>query len=68
MALLLLAELLADYRDNLGIEVVAVNGEDDCSNRGAQLYLHANAGRFDEILLGVNVDERATVAAGSPIL
>jgi hypothetical protein len=52
----------------LGIEVVAVNGEDYYSNRGEKLYLHANAGRFDEVLLGINVDERATVAAGSPIL
>lgn len=57
IVLLLLAELLADYRGNLGIEIVAVNGEDYYSNPGEQLYLQANASRFDEIVLGINVDD-----------
>jgi len=57
IVLLLLAELLADYRGALGIEIVAVNGEDYFSNPGEQLYLSANAGRFDEIVLGINIDD-----------
>jgi aminopeptidase YwaD len=57
IVMLLLAELLADYRGGLGIEIVAVNGEDYYSNPGEQLYLQANAGRFDEIVLGINVDD-----------
>lgn len=56
VVLLLLAELLADYAGRVGVELVAMNGEDYYSNPGEQLYLAANAGRFDEIALGVNVD------------
>ncbi len=55
--LLLLAELLAKYSSNLGIEMVAVNGEDYYSNPGEQQYLAINAGRFDEIVLGINLDD-----------
>jgi aminopeptidase YwaD len=54
--LLLLAELLEDYAEGLGIELVALNGEDYYSAPGEQLYVASNAGRFDEIVLGINVD------------
>lgn len=54
--LLLLAELLANYSGKLAVEIVAMNGEDYFSSPGEQLYLSRNAGRFDEILLGVNLD------------
>jgi aminopeptidase YwaD len=54
--LLLLAELLKDYAGGLGIEVVALNGEDYYSNPGEQQVLALNAGRWDEIVLGVNID------------
>jgi len=57
IALLLLAELLADYSGDLGIEIVALNGEDYYSNPGEQQYLAINAGRFDEIVLGINLDD-----------
>jgi aminopeptidase YwaD len=57
IALLLLAELLADYTGQLGIELVAMNGEDYYSNPGEQQYLAVNAGRFDEIVLGINLDD-----------
>lgn len=57
VVLLLLAESLADYHGSLSIELVAVNGEDYYSNPGEQLYLLANAGRFEEIVLGINVDD-----------
>ena len=56
VVLLLLAELLADYTGRLGVEIVALNGEDYYSNPGEQLYLEMNAGRFGEILLGINLD------------
>jgi len=57
IALLLLAELLADYSGNLGIEIVAMNGEDYYSSPGEQQYLAINADRFDEIVLGINLDD-----------
>lgn len=57
IALLLLAELLADYAGNLGIELVALNGEDYYANPGELQYLAMNEGRFDEIILGINLDD-----------
>jgi aminopeptidase YwaD len=57
IVLLLLAEMLADYSGALGIEIVALNGEDYFSNPGEQQYLALNAGRFDEIVLGINLDD-----------
>jgi aminopeptidase YwaD len=54
--LLLLAELLRNYNGALGVELVALNGEDYYSNPGEMLYLHSNKGLFDEILLGINLD------------
>lgn len=59
IVLLLLAELLADYSGALGIEMVAVNGEDYYANPGEEQYLASNAGRFGEILLGINLDDVA---------
>jgi aminopeptidase YwaD len=57
VVLLLLAELLADYAGQVGIEIVAMNGEDYFSNPGEQQWLAHNAGRFGDILLGINVDD-----------
>lgn len=54
--LLLLADLLADYAGDLGIEIVALNGEDYYSAPGQLQYLSRNEGRFEEIALGVNLD------------
>jgi aminopeptidase YwaD len=54
--LLLLAELLASYSGHLGIEIVALNGEDYFSAPGEEQYLALNAGRFDTIVLGINLD------------
>jgi aminopeptidase YwaD len=56
VVLLLLAELLADYAGNLGIEIVGLNGEDYYSAPGEQQYLSINEGRFAEIILGINLD------------
>ncbi|MBM3128589.1 MAG: M28 family peptidase [Chloroflexi bacterium] len=57
VALLLLAELLADYRGDLGIEIVAMNGEDYYAASGENQYVARNAGKFDEIVLGINLDD-----------
>lgn len=56
IVLLLLAEQLADYNSDLMIELVALNGEDYYSNPGQQQYLAQNAGRYDAIRLGINID------------
>jgi aminopeptidase YwaD len=56
VVLALLAELLADYNGNLGVEIVALNGEDYYSAPGEMDYLRRNAGRFEEIVLGINLD------------
>jgi len=54
--LLLLAELLAGYSGKLGIEIVAINGEDYYGAQGEKLWEAANTGHFDEIVLGINLD------------
>ena len=54
--LLLLAELLADYFGKLGIEIVALNGEDYYSAAGEKQYLSINKGKFSNIVLGINLD------------
>jgi aminopeptidase YwaD len=56
VVLLLLAEMLADYPGRLGVELVALNGEDDYSAAGEMRYLAQNEGRFGEIFLGINLD------------
>ena len=56
VVLLLLGEILGSYSGSLTVEIAAINGEDYYSNPGEQLYLAANAGRFDDIVLGVNLD------------
>jgi len=54
--LLLLAELLAGYDGGLGIELVAMNGEDYYAASGEKLWLARNEGRFASIALGINLD------------
>ncbi len=56
VVLLLLAELLADYRGKLGLEIVALNREDYYAASGQIQYVSQNAGRFDEIVLAINLD------------
>jgi aminopeptidase YwaD len=48
--------LLTDYASDLGIEIVALNGEDYYAAPGQLQYLSRNEGRFEEIVLGVNLD------------
>jgi aminopeptidase YwaD len=54
--LLLVAEELTEYAGRLGVEIVALNGEDHYSAAGEMQYLRLNAGRFGEIALGINLD------------
>ena len=57
IALLILAELLAGYSGNLGIEIVALNGEDYYAASGEKQWLALNAGRLGGIVLGINLDD-----------
>jgi aminopeptidase YwaD len=54
--LLLLAELLAGYAGDLGLEIVALNGEDHYSAAGQKQYISHNRDRFSEIVLAINLD------------
>lgn len=56
VTLLLVAEMLKGYAGEQCIEIVAVNGEDYYSNPGEQLYLKNNEGKFEQIMLGINID------------
>jgi aminopeptidase YwaD len=56
VVLLLLAQLLGDYRGEMGIEIVAINGEDYYAASGEMQYIRDNQGKFDQIALAVNVD------------
>jgi aminopeptidase YwaD len=56
--LLALAELLSEsYRGGPTIEIVPFNGEDNYANPGEMLWVAENEGRFDEIILGINIDD-----------
>jgi len=63
--LLVLAELLASPggRNRPTIEIVPFNGEDNYANPGEMLWVRENEGRFDDIVLGINIDDSAQVGA-----
>jgi aminopeptidase YwaD len=65
VVLLLLAELLADYDGGLGVELVAMNGEDYYAAPGEQQYLANNAGKLNDIVLGINIDGVGYCQGGS---
>jgi len=54
--LLLLAELLGDFRGDKQIEIVALNGEDYYAVPGQMKYIAENKGDFENILLNINID------------
>lgn len=56
VVLLLLAELLKEYRGGTGVELVPFNGEDHYSAAGEIAYLKANEGRLDQVFLNINMD------------
>ncbi len=59
--LLALMELLGDYAGRHTIEVVPFNGEDNYANPGEMLWVAQNEGRFDDIVLGANIDDAGQV-------
>lgn len=56
VTLLILAELLKDYDGDRYLEMVAFNGEDYYAAPGQMDYIKKNQGRFDNILLNINID------------
>jgi aminopeptidase YwaD len=62
IALLLLAERLRDYSGEIGIELVALNGEDHYSAQGHKEYIAWNDGKFEEIILNINTDVAGCVS------
>ncbi|MBM3330702.1 Zn-dependent exopeptidase M28 [candidate division WOR-3 bacterium] len=57
VVLLLLAGMLADYDGELGVEIVALNGEDHYSAAGQMDYLKRYGDAMTGIVLAVNVDD-----------
>ena len=56
VTLLLLAELLEEYGGRLGVEIVAINGEDYYAASGEKLYLEHNRSSLGDIVLSINLD------------
>ena len=56
VVLLLLAEMLRDYRGEVGVEIIAFNGEDHYSAGGQKDYLGRYGEKLDEVIVAVNVD------------
>jgi len=53
---LLLAELLKETSSNYPIELVILNGEDYYGASGQVKYVEQNSGKFNDILLNINID------------
>lgn len=56
VVLLLLAEMLGQYKGKTGIELVAINGEDHYSACGEIDYLNRYGNELDRVLLAINID------------
>ena len=57
VVLMLLAELLKDYEGEMGIEIIAVNGEDNYSVAGEMDYLKRFGAQMGKIMLAINIDD-----------
>lgn len=57
VVLLLLAEMLEGYDGKTGIEIVALNGEDNYSAGGQMDYLRRYGKELDRIIAAINVDD-----------
>lgn len=55
--LLVLAELLKDYKGSYQIEIIAFNGEDYYSVGGQMDYLKRYSSELDDISLAINIDD-----------
>ena len=56
IVLLLLADLLKDYKGDKLIELVAFNGEDYYAVPGQMNYIAANQDNFSKMILNINID------------
>jgi aminopeptidase YwaD len=56
VVLLLLAQLLESHRGRLGVEIVALNGEDYYAAPGEISFLEHNRNKMGDILLNINLD------------
>jgi aminopeptidase YwaD len=56
VTLVLLAEMLKDYRGSTGIELVAINGEEHYSAGGELDYLGRYGGELERVAIAVNMD------------
>jgi len=54
--LLLLSELLKDYKEKYQIELVFFNGEDYYAVSGQMKYIEQNEKKFGDVLLNINID------------
>ncbi|MBI9069372.1 MAG: M28 family peptidase [Salinivirgaceae bacterium] len=54
--LLLLSELFNTYNGKYQIELVAFNGEDYYAVSGQMKYIKQNKGRFNDVVLNINID------------
>jgi aminopeptidase YwaD len=57
VVLLLLAEMLRDYKSNAGIEIIAFNGEDYYSAGGQMDYLHRYGYDLARMVFAINIDD-----------
>ena len=55
--LLLLAEMLADYQGDIGVEIVAFNGEDNYTAGGEMDYLKRYGHELDKAVMAINIDD-----------
>jgi len=56
VTLLLLAELLKEYKGSYQVELVALNGEDYYSVPGQMEYIKNKQGDFSDVMLNINID------------
>ena len=65
--LLALGELLRDHAGPPRVELVPLNGDDDFATPGEKLYVAANEGAWDDIVLGINLDAAGAVGGATGI-
>ncbi len=57
VVMMLLAEMLADYRGIIGVELIAFNGEDHYSVAGQMDYLKRFGNELPDVMLNINIDD-----------
>lgn len=57
IVLLLVAEMLADYRGKNSLEIIALNGEDHYSAGGQMDYLKRYGSEMPAVLVAINIDD-----------